>query len=57
MVDREIGEVLLCERIGWTLDAVRSLSPEDYALVRGVLDGLDKARVDVGKHGAKWLRK
>jgi hypothetical protein len=51
MVDREIGEMLLCERIGWTLDYVRSLSPDDYALVRGVLDGLDKARHDVRKRG------
>jgi hypothetical protein len=38
--------VLLCERTGWTLETVRSLSVEDYALVRGVLDGLDKARSD-----------
>ncbi len=42
--------MLLCERIGWTLDTVRSLSVEDYALVSGVLDGLDKARGDVRKH-------
>jgi len=41
--------VLLCERIGWTLADVRSLSIDDYALVRGVLDGLDKARRDVEK--------
>jgi len=41
--------VLLCERTGWTLAYVRSMSPEDYALVRGVLDGLDKARKDVEK--------
>jgi len=44
--------VLLCERTGWTLEYVRSLDGNDYALVRGVLDGLDKARVDLMKHGA-----
>lgn len=43
--------MLLCERTGWTLDYVRSLVLEDYALVRGVLDGLDKAKTDVMKHG------
>jgi len=41
--------MLLCERIGWTLGYVRSLELDDYALVRGVLDGLDKARADIRK--------
>ena len=42
--------MLLCDRTGWMLDYVRSLSLEDYALVHGVLDGLDKAKADAIKH-------
>ena len=34
--------VFLCERMGWTLDYVRAMSPDDLALVQATLDAKDE---------------
>lgn len=48
-VPSEASDYLLAERMGWTLDYIRSMDIDDRLCLGQVLDGLDTARYHEGR--------